>query len=51
MELVDLHGTAIPATASGKEAAQHSPTPHPFVQEALRVLGGEVIETKQGKIF
>lgn len=51
LELVDLHGAAISSPPFGKETPQHLPTPHPFVQEALRVLGGEVIETKQGKIF
>lgn len=51
LELVDLHGAAISSPPSGKDTTQHLPTPHPFVQEALRVLGGEVIETKQGKIF
>ncbi|NKE69939.1 DNA polymerase III subunit gamma/tau [Candidatus Manganitrophus noduliformans] len=51
LELVDLHGAAVSSPPSGKDTTQHLPTPHPFVQEALRVLGGEVIETKQGKIF
>ncbi|MCG3111708.1 MAG: DNA polymerase III subunit gamma/tau [Candidatus Manganitrophus sp. SB1] len=51
LELVDLHGAAISSPPSGKDTTQHLLTPHPFVQEALRVLGGEVIETKQGKIF
>lgn len=51
LELVDLHGTAIPSPVFGKESPPHLPTSHPFIQEALRVLGGEVIETQQGKIF
>ncbi len=51
LELVDLHGTAIPSPAFRKESTPHLPTSHPFIQEALRVLGGEVIETQQGKIF
>lgn len=51
LELVDLQGAPTPSPASGKETAPPSPTNHPFIQEALRVLGGEVIETKQGKTF
>jgi len=48
LELVELQGTAVSSPTFGKEAKQPSPPTHPFVQEALRVLGGEVIETKQG---
>jgi DNA polymerase-3 subunit gamma/tau len=48
LELVELQGTAVTSPTFGKETKPHSPTTHPFIQEALRVLGGEVIETKQG---
>lgn len=48
LELVELQGGAVSSPALGKEMKRHSPTTHPFIQEALRVLGGEVIETKQG---
>jgi DNA polymerase-3 subunit gamma/tau len=51
LELVELRGVAVSSPTFGKETEQHSPTTHPFIQEALRVLGGEVIETKQGKTF
>lgn len=51
LELVDRRGAAIPPPVSGKESTLPLPTSHPFIQEALRVLGGEVIETQQGKIF
>jgi len=43
LDLVELQsGTTLPAPE------KVSARTHPFVQEALRVLGGEVIETKQG---
>ena len=48
LELVDLQSGAPPFPTPEKQAAGNSAKSHPFIQEALRVLGGEVIETKRG---
>lgn len=49
LELVELQSTATPLPTPEKQTARNAAVPHPFIQEALRVLGGEVIETKQGR--
>ncbi|MBI3802718.1 MAG: DNA polymerase III subunit gamma/tau [Nitrospirae bacterium] len=49
LELIDLQGAKARAVPFSEKKRSNDPAPsHPLVQEALRLLGGEVIETKQG---